>query len=311
MNIFGRILALCAIGAASLAPTAAESPAASPPAIDKPTVAKYLRYAEGFSPQVEISVADPKPSVFPGLYEVRVTLRANRNEVVRTYYLTPDGARLISGSVFDLHNSPFRANLALLKEGGAPVLGPAKAPVQIFVFSDFECPYCKQEAQVLRRDVEKDHANDVRIVFKDFPLESIHPWARRAALAGQCIAAQNPSVFWTFHDWIYEHQGEVNPANLNDKIAQFTKAQNLDQAKLSACEASPQTASRVDETVSEGRQLGITQTPTLFVNGRMIPGVLTPDQMDRLIDLELGHQKEAASGGTCCRVDIPSVAEKH
>lgn len=311
MKILGRILALCAIGLAAFAQKPANPPN-SPPTIDKPAVAKYLRYAEGFSPQVEISIADPKPCVFPGLYEVLVTLKANRNEVMRTYYLTPEGDRLISGSVFDLRKSPFLANLTLLKEQGAPALGPPKAPVQIFVFSDFECPYCKEEAQVLRQDVQKSHPNDVRIVFKDFPLDSIHPWARRAALAGQCIAAQNPSAFWSFHDWIYEHQGEVNPANLNDKVLEFVKTQNLDQTKLSACESSPETAGRVNETVSEGRQLGITQTPTLFVNGRMIPGVLTPGQMSLLIALELGHQKEAAaSNGACCQVAIPSVADKH
>jgi protein-disulfide isomerase len=149
-------------------------------------------------------------------------------------------------------------------------------------------------------------------VFKDFPLDSIHPWARRAALAGQCIAVQNPSAFWSFHDWMYEHQGEVNPGNLNDKVLEFAKTQSLDAAKLTACESSPETAGRVNETVSEGQQLGITQTPTLFVNGRMIPGVLTPDQMNMLIDLELGHQKEASTtDGACCQVAIPSVAKKH
>ena len=286
--------------------------AATPPTIDKPAVAKYLQYAEGLNPQVEISVGDPKASVFPGLYEVQVTLKANRNEVIRTYYLTPDGERLISGSVFDLHKSPFLASLNLLKEQGAPALGPEKAPVRIFVFSDFQCPYCKEEAKVLRQDVQKDHPNDVRIVFKDFPLESIHPWARRAALAGQCNSAQDPSAFWSFHDWIYEHQSEVNPSNVNDKVLEFAKTQKLDPAKLSACESSPETAERVNQTVSEGRELGITQTPTLFVNGRMISGVLTPGQMNLLIALELGRQKEAAaSSSACCQVAIPSVAEKH
>lgn len=285
---------------------------AQPPKIDKPAISKYLRYAEGFSPQVSMTVGDPKTSVFSGLYEIEVTLKAGRNEVVKTYYLTSDGKRLISGSVYDLHQSPFAQNLPLLQEEGAPAFGPANAPVKIFLFSDFECPYCKEEAKTLRENVAKDHVNEVRIVYKDFPLDSIHPWARPAALAGQCIAEQKPAAFWSFHDWIYAHQGEINPGNVKDKIAEFAKTQSIDTQKLSACEANPATAARVDKTVDEGRKLGVTQTPTMFVNGRSIPGVLSPEQMNLLIQLELGRAKEtsAAATGKCCEVDIPSLARK-
>jgi protein-disulfide isomerase len=286
--------------------------AAQAPKIDKPAISKYLRYAEGFSPQVNMTVGDPRPSVFPGLYEVEVTLKAGRNEVVKTYYLTPDGKRLISGSVYDLHQSPFAQNLPLLKEEGAPALGPANAPVKIFLFSDFECPFCKEEATMLRENVAKDHANDVRVIYKDFPLDSIHPWARPAAIAGQCIEEQKPAAFWSFHDWIYAHQGEINPGNVKDKIAQFAKTQNVDTQRLSACEANPATAARIDKTVEEGRKLGVTQTPTMFVNGRSVPGVLNSEQMNLLIQLELGRAKEAAAARPekCCEVDIPSLARK-
>ena len=289
-----------------------QSAAAQAPKIDKPAISKYLRYAEGFSPQVNMTVGDPQPSVFPGLYEIEVTLKAGRNEVVKTYYLTSDGKRLISGSVYDLHQSPFAGNIPLLKEEGAPAFGPANAPVKIFLFSDFECPYCKEEAKTLRENVAKDHPNDVRIIYKDFPLDSIHPWARPAAIAGQCIAGQKPAAFWSFHDWIYEHQGEINPGNVKDKIGEFAKTQNIDTQKLSACEANPATAARVDKTVDEGRKLGVTQTPTMFVNGRSVPGVLNPGQMNLLIQLELGRAKESSTATTdkCCEVNIPSLARK-
>jgi protein-disulfide isomerase len=313
MKIFQRLrLYALSILCASVWMSLPQRAAAQPPKIDKPAISKYLRYAEGFSPQVNMTVGDPKPSVFPGLYEIEVTLKAGRNEVVKTYYLTSDGKRLISGSVYDLHQSPFAQNLPLLKEEGAPAFGPANAPVKIFLFSDFECPYCKEEAQTLRENIAKEHANDVRIVYKDFPLDSIHPWARPAAIAGQCIAEQKPAAFWSFHDWIYAHQGDINPGNVKDKIAEFAKTQNLDTQKLSACEANPATAARVEKTVDEGRKLGVTQTPTMFVNGRSVPGVLTPGQMNLLIQLELGRAKEASTATTekCCEVDIPSLARK-
>ncbi|HXE14841.1 MAG TPA: thioredoxin domain-containing protein [Bryobacteraceae bacterium] len=313
MKIFQRLkLYALSILCASVWMSLLQSAAAQAPKIDKPAISKYLRYAEGFSPQVNMTVGDPQPSVFPGLYEIEVTLKAGRNEVVKTYYLTSDGKRLISGSVYDLHQSPFAGNIPLLKEEGAPAFGPANAPVKIFLFSDFECPYCKEEAKTLRENVAKDHPNDVRIIYKDFPLDSIHPWARPAAIAGQCIAGQKPAAFWSFHDWIYEHQGEINPGNVKDKIGEFAKTQNIDTQKLSACEANPATAARVDKTVDEGRKLGVTQTPTMFVNGRSVPGVLNPGQMNLLIQLELGRAKESSTATTdkCCEVNIPSLARK-
>ena len=118
---------------------------------------------------------DPKPSAFPGFYQLTVHLKAGKNTAVRNYYLTEDGDRLISGTVFDLKKSPFTTNLQQLKQEGAPATGPENAPIQIYVFSDFECPYCREEAKVLRQGIEKTHAKDVRLIFKDFPLDPSIP----------------------------------------------------------------------------------------------------------------------------------------
>jgi protein-disulfide isomerase len=282
------------------------------PEINKPALIKYLRYAEGFTPTVEITVDDPKPSAFPGFYQLMVHLKAGKNEAIRNYYVTADGQRVISGSVFDLKQSPFVANLQQLKQQGAPATGPENAPVQIYVFSDFECPYCREEAKVLRQSVEKNHANDVRLIFKDFPLDPIHPWARTAAQAGHCVAGQDEKAFWAFHDWIYEHQSEIRPDNVKDKVGEFAKAQKLDANKLNGCLTDPATIVYVNRTVQEGRELGIQQTPTLFVNGRMLSGALSADQMNLLIQMELEHrsQQTASNAQKCCEVTIPRMENK-
>ena len=81
----------------------------------------------------------------------------------------------------------------------------------LVVFSDFECPNCKEEAKTLRERLPAAYPKDVRLYFKDFPLEQIHPWAKAAAMAGQCVFRENPAGFWQFHDWIYEHQAEITP----------------------------------------------------------------------------------------------------
>jgi protein-disulfide isomerase len=312
MDFALRVVLGCAL---VMQPALPEAPGSRTPAtipkIDKPSLMKYLRYAEGFTPTVDVAIDDPKPSIYPGFYEVVVHLKANRSEAVRTYYLTQDGERLISGSVFDLRKSPFAGNLARLKQEGAPAFGPENAPVQIYVFSDFECPYCRQEAKVLRGGIEKSHANDVRIIFKDFPLDPIHPWARTAAIGGQCIARQSVDAFWNFHDWIYEHQPEVTPGNVKEKILEFAKTQNLDPNKVSGCMADPSVADRVQKTVTEGRELGVDQTPTLFVNGRMLGGALKPEQINLLIQMELDRsQKQTANlPSKCCEVSIPVIGK--
>lgn len=287
---------------------------AAPSKLDKQAIEKYLRYAEGYAPQVEIAVDDPKPSPIPGFEELHVHLKAGRNEAVRIYYVTPTGEQIVSGSLYDLRKSPFATNLPKLKEEGAPAAGPENAAVKIYVFSDFECPYCREEAKILRETVEKQHANDLRIIFKDYPLETIHQWAKPAAIAGRCIARQNAASFWTFHDYMYEHQQEIAPNNLRDKVLEFAKTQPLDVLQLSSCMDTSATAAEVDKTIAEGQDLGISQTPTMFVNGRTVTGALPAQQWDTLIDMELKRQKEQqattkSSDEKCCEVNIPAIGK--
>ena len=313
-------LALWSMGLAAMCGTAAAqrqhtgSAASAAPKIDKESVTKYLRYAEGFTPQVQVAIDDPKPSPFPGFYELRVHLTANKNEAIRTYYVTQDGRQIVTGPVFDLSKSPFIANLQALNPEGAPSFGPENAAVQIYVFSDFECPYCREEAKVLRQGIEKEHANDVRVIFKNFPLSSIHPWARAAAIAGSCVADQNGGAFWAYHDWIYGHQAEINPTNVRDKVLEFAKGQSVNSQKLTACMDSNATAPQVDKTIEEGRLLGIVQTPTLFVNGRTVAGALSADQMNLLIQIELQHRLQQRAtvnraSEKCCELTIPAVGK--
>jgi protein-disulfide isomerase len=268
---------------------------AQTPKIDKPRLINYLRYAEGYSPQVQMTVDDPKPSPFAGISQVVVHLKMGQAEATRNYYLLPDGQTLLSGSVYDLQKSPFLAAQSQLKPDSAPAVGPENAPVQIYVFSDFECPYCRQEAKVLRQGIDNQYSKDVRIIFKNFPLVPIHPWARAGAIAGSCIAQQSNDAFWKFHDWIYEHQTEINPGNLTDKVNEFARTENLDTKKLATCTADPAVAAQVDQTVAFGRQLGVEQTPTLFVNGRMLGGAMKPEQLNLLIRMELEHKQQLSA----------------
>ena len=127
----------------------------------------------------------------------------------------------------------------------------------------------------------------MRVVFKDFPLESLHPWARTASDAGRCIYKQNGTTFWNFHDWIYAQQQEIQPDTLNEKILAWAGENKLDSAQLKTCIDSRATDAEVAANMAEGRALGVTATPTSFINGRKFEGTLQWEVLEQLIKMEI------------------------
>ena len=281
-----------------------------PPKIDKQQLQDYLRYAEGFTSKVQIELDNPEPSTMPGYYRILAHLTMGAQKADRVYYITPDGKHVIAGSVWPLEKNPFADTLAHLPTAG-PSFGPADARVNIVVFSDFECPYCREFAKTVRDNIPKKYPADVRVVFEDFPLDAIHKWARAAAEASHCLAEQKPEAFWAFHDWIFEHQQEVNDGNVREKALNIAKTQNLDLSKASGCMDTHATAGIVEQSLNAGRILQVQQTPTIFVNGRIIPGAVSWPTLDSVIQMELNRPKEIPGPNSkdCCSVTIPTVAK--
>jgi protein-disulfide isomerase len=168
--------------------------------------------------------------------------------------------------------------------------GPADARVTIVIFSDLECPYCRELAKSVRDNIPQKYPDDVRVVFKDFPLESIHKWARAAAEDGRCLGNRKPEAFWALHDWIFQHQQEINQTNLQEKVLDIAKQQNLQAKQIAACMDTHATASQVDDSIRAGKNLHIQQTPTFFVNGRLVSGAIPWSTLDAIIQLELNQE---------------------
>ncbi len=228
------LLLTCFSLLAQTKPSAA--PAAQKSALDKATLESYLRNVELWVPQVTVKVDDAKPSSeIPGFFDVWVHASYNSATKDELYYISKDGHTIIKGAVYDINRNPFQANIDKLKTDGAPGFGPAAAPVTLVVFSDFQCPFCKEEAQVLRGNIASAFPDKVRVYFKDFPLESIHPWARTAALAGGVHQQQNPAAFWDFFDWVYQNQEQIGLDNISGKLQQFAMDKNLDGVQLGRC----------------------------------------------------------------------------
>ena len=190
----------------------------------------YVRHLLLVDPRVTVSVDDPKAAPIAGLKEVDVHLSFEGRSQDEVFYVASDGQQVLYGKVFNIKQSPFQAELDKIHTDLSPSFGAPGAPIVMVLYSDFECPACKEEAKTLRENITKMYPDKVRVYFKDFPLEQIHPWAKTAAIAGRCIFRQNPQSFWDFYDWIYDHQTEVTPANVKDKVLEFAKEKNLGAA---------------------------------------------------------------------------------
>jgi protein-disulfide isomerase len=273
------------------------------PKIDKPKLEAYLRYAEAISTNVKFEIDDPTPSSFPGLYLLKVHLVLGTQKEEKRYYISEDGQRIISGTLWTLNESPFSDTLNRLSTEG-PSFGVPDARVTIVVFSDFECPYCRELAKSLRTNIPQKYPKDVRVVVKNFPIDAIHPWARAAAEAGACMAQESTGAFWAYHDWMFEHQSAVNTeyqdkkaefsAYLRDTAAALGQQQNVDPAKIKACIDGHAAAAQVSKDVADGDKLLIASTPTFYINGRPINGAIPWSSLDTLIQMELNRPKDIA-----------------
>jgi protein-disulfide isomerase len=165
-------------------------------------------------------------------------------------------------------------------EGDGPSLGPAEAAVTIVEFSDFQCPFCERAIPVLK-ELRERYPNDVRVVYRHFPLDSIHPRARPAAEASLC--AHDQGKFWPYHDKLFE-----NPAALaDDDLRRYATELELDADRFERCVAERPHREAVEADAAAASEAGVNGTPAFFVNGIFIEGAQPASAFIELIDAEL------------------------
>ena len=298
--MFRKIVPILALATALMA----QKPA--PSALDKVTLEAYLRHLFVWPDPIQMTIADPESAPMPGYYQVRIKGTNGTQSQEETFYVSKDGQNIIRGVVYNVAQNPFKPELDKIKTDGQPAFGTSGAPVVIALFSDFECPYCKELAKTLRDNLVKDYPTEVRAYFFDFPLETLHPWAKQASIDGRCIFRQSVSAFWDYHDWIFENQGDVTADNLKAKVIEFgkTKDKDVDMGQLNSCMDTRATEADVNKTQALGHLLEVNQTPTMFVNGRRLAGSLPWEQLKQVIDFEIGYQKTAKNAGENCGCDL-------
>jgi protein-disulfide isomerase len=272
--------------------SAATAPAPTALSPTQKNIEAYLRHLYAFGPDVLLVVGPPKETAVEGLLETTINLTIGENKEAVKFYVSKDGKYLFRGEMSDMTKDPLVESRSQIQMKDAPSLGDPKAAVTLVEYSDFECPVCRNLHDVLRDNILPKYPGKVRVVFKDFPIEQLHPWARTAALAGRCAYQQNPMAFWKMYDFIYDNQEIISAANAWTKMVDYAAQSGLDGDAFKACMAAPEAGEAVNASHANGQQLEVSSTPTVFVNGRRLVGA-DAHLLEQYINYELAQQKPA------------------
>jgi len=185
--------------------------------------------------------------------------------------------------------------------GSSQIRGAAQAPVTIIEFSDFQCPFCARAVPTLQQ-LAREYPSGVRWVFKNFPLD-FHPDSMLAHKAA--LAAGEQGKFWEMHDLIFASQGAIRRDDLLQKAGQL----GLDMKRFVTDLDSLTLQKVIDDEKAEGTRLGVTGTPTFFINGKRFVGAWPLDEYKKLVDAELkgGSEKPVVSAGASPKRNIEAA----
>ncbi len=321
--ILRRLALFSLVSALSLLSCRAQTPFVNPVELGKPLppevahrVEVLLRQKAELPPMSTIQISPVVSSDTAGFFTVMVAVSAEgKVSHPITFLISADGKTLAQFTKYDISADP----RTMISDAGRPARGgPESAPVVIVVFDDLECPYCARFHASMFPAVTERYGDKVRIVYKDFPLTEIHPWAMRAAVDVNCLAAQSGTGYWNAVDMIHanaSHIGEdqsPKPAakdpkdqkdpkdaskdsdkddktlpRANEQLDKIVREQGerlkLDMTALNACIAKQDTTVE-DASKKLATDLNLQATPTMFINGNKVDGALPIEFIFGLID---------------------------
>lgn len=254
-----------------------------------PQIMSYVREAFKLPATAQIAVGSFKASSYPNFLETVITLDDGKRKQAQTAYVTADKRYVVLGNIFLLMSE--REVMSRISLANQASLGPAKAPVTIVEYADLQCSTCQRMQVFLETDLLPKYGDKVRVVFKEFPLVSMHEWALTAAIASQCAYQINPSAFVLYRSLIFQHQSGISAANVRDALVIYGQQAGLDRLELAACIDSKASLPRVEENLHEGQALNVISTPTFFINGRILVGGTSPPDFYKVVDEVLRDSK--------------------
>ncbi len=259
-------------------------------------IERQVRSFYSIPPEVHVLVATPAPSSeWPGYDSVAVTIGNDDGKKQDYQFLvSKDRNSMMRLVKFDLTKDPYGEVMKKIDVTGRPTRGAKASKVVAVNFDDFECPYCSRMHQTLFPEIFKEYGDRVTFIYKDYPLAEIHPWAIHAAVDANCLGAQNPGAYWDFADYIHANQREVSNEKTPDlRFAALDRLallqgqkHNLDTVKLQSC-VKAQDEGAVKASMKQGDAIGVSATPTLFINGEKIDGAVPVSQVRAALDRAL------------------------
>lgn len=267
--------------------------AQSPPSDIARLVERQVRARYTIPPDVNVVVGTLRSSEFANYDALTVTIGGASKKQDLEFLLSRDHKTLVRLTRFDLTRDPYAEILKKIDVGGRPTRGNKDAKVTVVNYDDFECPFCSRMHTTLFPGLFKEYGDRVLFIYKDYPLEEIHPWAVHAAVNANCLAAQNADAFWDYADTLHGNQDAIKAKGRdgwNAELDRLASAQgqrhNLDVPKLQAC-VKAQDEKAVRASMHEGDSVGVEATPTMFVNGQKLDGAVPPDEVRLALDQAL------------------------
>jgi len=290
-------LLLCLGCSAQSAPPVSSSPSSttsSAPSDFTKAIERQVRAHYSLPPDVRVVLGPLHSSEFPNYDALTVTFAGPNKKQDYDFLLSRDHKMLIRLTKLDLTSDPYSEVMKKIDVSGRPVRGNKDAKVTVVNYDDFECPYCSRMHSTLFPGLLQEYGERVRFVYKDNPLEEIHPWAMRAAVDANCLGGQNGDAYWDYVDYLHGNQSAIGALKSRDawnpeldKLATLqAQKHNLDVPRLQAC-LKAQDEKAVRASMHEGEALGVDATPTMFVNGQKLDGAVPAEQVRAALDQAL------------------------
>ncbi len=257
------------------------------------TVNDFLKKMFGWNQELTWKVVEIKPSEAPGISLATVVFSTPKGQQTTRIYITPDQKYAFTGDLVPFGSDPFAQTREALKAANGPVHGAKDAAITVVEFGDLECPACKAAQPNITKLMEEEPK--ARLIFQNYPLETIHKWAMTGAKYVDCLAHENNDATWKFIATVYDHQSEINEQNVEQMLKGYVKDSGGNPDEVAACVAKPETEKQVRESMALGEKLDVTSTPTFFIDGRRIVGFsansMPYDAVKEMVDYDLAGQK--------------------
>ncbi len=285
-------------------------------------VEKRVRAAYSVPSDVKVNMGPLRASEFPNYDALTITFDNGEKKQDYEFLLSKDHKTLLRTTRMDLTKDPYAEVMKKIDVTGRPTRGNKSAKVIAVNYDDFQCPYCSMMHESLFPTLFSEYGDRVLLIYKDYPLEEIHPWAVHAAVNANCLAAQNNDAYWDYADYLHRNREGINKeykekgraaanaatekhfkkedadAEYNEKGLAAAKAvldqvatqqgekHGLDSAKLQAC-IKAQDDKAVRASMKEGDMVGVSATPAMFVNGAKVDGALPIEKLRLIFDQAL------------------------